>query len=95
MTAKRLPGCDKVRGSLSFFWPRDSYCIGEGRAGYHDGVLERIERLLELESTITISDDGRRAINYIRAMQGDDPKFADCATFREYLVRAMQRLPLS
>ena len=49
-------------------------------------MQQRINRLLELGPQI--SDEGQRAIDFIRAMKGDDPVFADCTTFNVYIERA-------
>jgi hypothetical protein len=52
---------------------------------------ERIERLRELKVTMK-ADEGQQAIDYIRAMKTDDPDFAACETFKDYLQHAIRRL---
>jgi hypothetical protein len=56
-------------------------------------MIQRINRMLELaggdQPAIEISDEGRRALDHIRGMKADDPKFAECATFCQYLECAM------
>jgi hypothetical protein len=38
----------------------------------------------------TISDQVQQAIEHIRAMSRDDPQFADCTTFMQYLEKAKE-----
>jgi hypothetical protein len=44
----------------------------------------------------TIREQGQQVIDHIRAMLRDDPQFADCTTFTQYLVKAeeiIQQIP--
>jgi hypothetical protein len=52
---------------------------------------QRIDRLRELK--LTIKDRSRQqAIDLIRDMKNDDPDFAACATFADYLHHATLRI---
>jgi hypothetical protein len=51
---------------------------------------ERIDRVLELNPSI--NDQDRQAIDHIRAMTTDDPDFARCVTFNDYLDHAMKNI---
>lgn len=51
---------------------------------------ERVERLLEPQ--LPINDKFRQVIDYIRAMKADDPDFAACQTFKDYLKHAATRI---
>jgi hypothetical protein len=58
-------------------------------------MLQRIDRLFEMdrliEGQLQISDQGQKGIDYIRAMRTDDPDFAACVTFYDYLNRAIKK----
>jgi nucleoid DNA-binding protein len=38
----------------------------------------------------TISEQGQQVIEHIRAMSRDDPQFADCTTFTQYIQKATE-----
>jgi hypothetical protein len=48
-----------------------------------------IDRLAELNFSPK-TEDGQKAVAYVRAMTGDDPRFAECETFSQYLRKAVE-----
>ena len=55
-------------------------------------MQDRIVRLSVLWSLTgeKISDEGQRAIDYILAMKADDPTYAECGTFADYVQRVAE-----
>ena len=57
-------------------------------------VPERINQIIEL-GVAKFSENAQRAIDHIRQMIADDPRFADCMTLERYINAVAESLGLS
>ena len=57
-------------------------------------VKDRINQIIELGAA-KFSEDAQRAIDHIRQMVADDPRFAECTTLGRYLDAVTASLRLS